>query len=313
MGAYGLLLVLCWFTSSFLPPSQRDAAAFLHAHGDELVAWSETSHFGLAKSVPSKLARLRNADSDGLLETLIVLSEVDRHFDAAAGPGSWIASPLVLEGLVHALCDPSATVTNYAMEQLWERGRPTALQPFAKELCEAWPRLQDERILCMLGALQGERAMSYLAQVGDLPRAVRARRDPKQAQALLDEFAHEQEGSKKAKLAAELGYVGSSDAVRALVSALRSPVVLVAGLETTSLRYHVLRALRRAFPDEPLFGDELERVVMRTKNVASPIRAEAQSDHYFERVETWCQERFPGRLWSEPRPEFLLVNVKVVH
>lgn len=234
--------------------------------------------------------------------------------------GGWITNRLAISFLVAALRSKERDLgLAVSAENALVNVFPPALAEHEAEMI----KLDDRaplRILARINRNPSTDVKSLVEEASrswtDMPREILARIGDRAAeQALVDEFTRETDARAKGELALKLGYVASSNALIAIATEFRSPLVVYPeqrihwiGGEYL-LRYKILLGLREAFPEVPLFSEELSEVVKQTEGCflgglssERTKRCAAISNSYYDKVEEWLTAQF-GVRWERPRPE----------
>lgn len=233
-------------------------------------------------------------------------------------PPIYIEEEGIIECLVLALHLPDQSVQERALDYLIEEVRPARLKQYDVTIAKAGAGVKDSNVwllLARVGTPECTKAVEEYIRNAPSPKAIGivlpARMgDREKEQELLDTFKKEQDVKTKGRLARYLAEVGTDASIRAIAQELRSPVKRTVHSEVISLRYYLLLALRRAFPDEPLFNEELEKVSRATYDKEGD-KAEVASNGYFDRVEEWAAKTCGITTWDQPRPPFLLKRFKL--
>ena len=122
---------------------------------------------------------------------------------------------------------------------------------------------------------------------------------------MIQRFVSETNVAVKGELALKLGYVGTTNAVLVLAKELRSPLKVDEQQYFYSLRYRILQALGRAYPDEEMFNEELNFV---TEGPNYGIQTD--QERYLDRVEHWAEKEY-GITWRNERPRGILRKQKL--
>jgi hypothetical protein len=224
--------------------------------------------------------------------------------------GTRIREPLVVACLVTALRAESPETRKLALRFITVHVPPSSLTDHLEELIQSWELVREYDLLRIIAAADHARGRIFvnkLVEKGyEVPIEIRARTGDQLAERdLVAHFLRETDVAVKGELAYKPGFAASSNALIAIVPEIRSPEVVEKTYYAYSLRYKILMGLREAYPDEPLFNEDLSEVVRRTRNCGDTTTAESQSEGYFDRVEKWCETKF-GVRWKQARPPFLL-------
>lgn len=108
--------------------------------------------------------------------------------------------------------------------------------------------------------------------------------------ALVTAYQNETDPKEKRNLAWYLGYMAQPKSLIALAGDLRSPFAYEWNQKAKrTFRIHVISALSRAYPREPLLWKPFFRPT---------------GDEYYASIETWAEQTL-GIEWNQPRPPFL--------
>lgn len=260
-------------------------------------------------------------DTKIVRDILLRLVDYSLYLDGKMPNPEHVRHDVVVAVLAHALHDPDSTVRNLALWHLSDHAAPAQLSPNKNALVSAWDHDKSHRLLFVIGRLKPKEIEDFydsLVESGfEIPEVFRARMgEPGSAKKLIGQFQNETDGQVKGERALDLGYVGTSEAVKALCEKIRTPETVGDWQSSYSVRYKIIRGLGRAFPEEALFNDELAELVYRTSNPVfhpenlSPEQVTGIGNAYLDRVEQWCREHYSVD-WDEPRPPFHLVKEEI--
>lgn len=254
----------------------------------------------------------------------------------ALSKGKWIDDKIAISFFVAALRSKDTDMFERAKEQLKVLS-PTALTEYEGVLIEVarkQPFACPIELLSVIARISRTPSTEVKALVSEQPKKyaenpryfgtecrvpleILARIGDQDAEReLILAFQRETNGVTKCALANKLGYAASSNALRTIAQEFRNPLVVGTILETPfrrggkySMRYAILRGLRQAFPDDPLFTSEMavavkcveeyDNILLKgyeTKACYAPVHA------YFDKVEAWMTSRYNVK-WNVSRPQ----------
>lgn len=128
--------------------------------------------------------------------------------------------------------------------------------------------------------------------------------DQESEKMLIEKFIHEDDYNHKRILAYQLGYIGSDNAIRALLKQLDSTVKLSWQYGEISIRGEIIKALHKALPDEKIFSVNLEQF---TENKFSPLQEKKLLlAEYGKQVNLWSKQHYGFSVWDSERIWFSL-------
>lgn len=287
----------------------------VRGHEVELRQLTASSHLVKElKDLEQELNRFLNGidieqNPKAVRSAMVCLEEASVNFEPGP-PSIYIKHDVVIDVIVNALALPDREVQDCSLNLLLTVAKPAQLKRRASDILAAAPGIIDCNKMTLIGLLDTDESKAYLleairtgAPVSDAHKARLG--DVAAEQRLIQKFKDETGVTDvKKHLALALGYVGTRDAVCALAREMRSPLAKRGEYGAHSLRFLLLKGLRRKYPDEPLFNEELDAAVRATRYTEGD-QAEAASGGYFDRVERWCEDNC-GVKWDGPRPPFLL-------
>ena len=259
----------------------------------------------------------------------------------------YIEEDFVIDCLVSALYQDS--LRSIAFSDIFDHVKPSALKRHDKWIIGIWEKMKFEhKLLFLIGSLDTDESRKFIRQLIqkegyiEIPEDVKARVKDKDIlkelrerfrieipdeirakvgnleiqKRLIEQFQKESDAKTKGELALKLGYIGTQEAVLALVKEIRTPLIVedkqkaFVRPKSYSVRYKIIEALGKAFPDEELFNDELQEIIQNTAGVNDDKIYESRGGDYYDRVEKWCQEKFNIQ-WENPRPPFLLLKGEI--
>ena len=230
--------------------------------------------------------------------------------------GTRLRDPLVIACLVAALQAQNPTLRQIALQDLKSSAAPSSLTSHAKQMVQSWECIHDYDLVWLVVAADrvvGAAFVNTLQQKTNarIPLEIHARAGDSAAEReLIEDFLQETNAFTKGELAERLGYVATSNALLTIVQEFRSPLVVDTPSCAYSLRYKILLGLRDAYPDAPLFNEDLSRLKSAITDIQKPSAVEKMSKGYFDEVEKWCETNFDVQ-WKEPRPTFPLYQLHI--
>lgn len=287
--------------SSFIASNRMALADYIRSSGYV----GDDQEAAPQRDLLTALASGTRAEASGALLSLLVGSALHNKPE-----GTRIRVPLVVTCLVTGLSANSPETRKLALRFITAHVAPSSLTDHMEELSQSWELVREYDLLRIIAAADHTRGRTFVNELVEqgceVPIEIRARTGDQLAERdLIARFLRATDVAVKGELACKLGFAASSNALMAIVPEIRSPEVVEKTYYAYSLRYKILMGLREAYPDEPLFNEELSEVVRRTRNCGDTTTAESQSEGYFDRVEKWCETRF-GVRWKQARPPFLL-------
>jgi len=230
---------------------------------------------------------------------IVTLAEVGALTSDGRQNTGYIQHKEIVATLAAGLNSPIDEVRTVAHDLLLTKAKPEHLKACAAEIRRSLQaNFAPPAAVRLQALLDPDRAsVEQLLADASLPLDIRARLGDAAAEGkLIEQFEQADEPQAKGNLAKELGYVGSPRAIRALAAAFKSPLVLRLQYEHISVRYRILEALSRSYPDEPLLTTELQRIKERGDDAYGKNNLEA----YFARVAQWGRQTLSVDLSAEP-------------
>lgn len=226
-------------------------------------------------------------------------------------PGKeYVREKVIIECFLTALHDSRPSVRFTALTYLSDYLPPKQLRGYIKDLISAWQYFKpNQDFMILIGSTDTDEAKAFLTElVGDhvpVPDEVKAKiGDLALEHQLINQFGSEATFNAKSSLALKLGYIATPASICALCQEMRSPLVLETQETVVSIRYNILEALKKAFPEDDLFSEKFREVLKATK-----YQDVEDGEQYIDQVEKWCHQRC-GTTWQSPRPPFLLRRMK---
>jgi len=315
--AVGLSCLLCAMTTAF--PSWSMAEGGMNADANELSA----------EELADKI--VRDSRGNGFLEWKAVVGRVDilpvllermksegpstkRHLvrmavavgsQAKPEQGRWCYSQPAARFLVSVLMQETNLDVRDKAAQLLVNNFPSSyIAPLAPDILKVVRQSQplDERIR-LLGKTGCAEARSLLladeqfrkesaagtdmalARLGDVERSLK----------FVKAYEATENPEEKARLAADLGYIGDASCVMALARSIRCPMIYERGAARVAVRIEIVRALGEVYPETKVFWVDL---MNRPTN-----------DSWYASVEEWLV-RHLGVKWDKPRPPYFYSEIR---
>ncbi len=284
---------------SAVPSETNEFKSFVKQRQSELREIVRISKDPLKAEASNALERLDQSQDP--LQLLVALGHA-----AQSGPDTigFLRQDAIVACLVQGLLHPQGEVRRYSLNELDDYVLPSEYCPYVHALIAAYPKNQSRALMRMIGACRSPEGDAFLrdlrgrlqAQQDDLPEEVQAKLGyPGVEASLIARFHAETNCVEKGKLALKLGYVGTTNTLRALAEEMRCPLTVDPG---ASVRAMIVRAFGRAMPQSRLFNEEY--------NTAARSGSLDEEDKYIARVEKWCGQTF-GVQWQRERPKIRLV------
>lgn len=268
------------------------------------------------------------------------VDRADRTAEGLAGGRRYFTNDITVETFVTGLSSRDTVTKETALQALLKHARPEQLGRHSARLFAAWEEWGSNAIgfdrLIVLADPETplEVIRKGLPEALPTPLELSARLGNKEAaDHLIASFLESSDPKTKARLASDLGFVGTRDAAIALAQEMRSPLVIEDANVRSSIRITIIEALGYIYPDvdllndglarmfyhvrypPPLYGDlparntpaGREALVAKIKSLspselARIIAARTEiPEQYIAAVEEWCTNEL-GVTWSSKRP-----------
>lgn len=233
-----------------------------------------------------------------LVPLLVRLAEGSSLADDGKNDTGFMRDLEVVEVLATALASPNLRIQQHAFQLLASRAPANLLQEaesLVRSALESLPEVDAIRLEAMLPT--GPVRRTELLRRDDLAPEVRARLwDGGAEKALISEFRFTRDFQRMKELAQSLGYIGTERSVTALLEGLNSDLIDREPYQRVSIRYYIIEALGRAYPDEPLLTSEIRRI----RNVGDHAYGAEELASYLEELAAWAQEETGVALLLEP-------------
>jgi hypothetical protein len=302
-----LFLVSCGKPREVPEPNVTSRSAMAELLGENEAKMEEYASAGMARDDAEIFLRKITDDRSPVEDTEYTRFLRAIAYGAKENAGGHIDDPTVVTCLVIGVGETSTQVQKLCVRTLLQDVRRTEhITPHVDDLIAAWDNMKDEDLATLIGRVQTDRAGAFLKELeksGELQLAAKVKARFGSAvdeQKMILEFENETDARKKADIGYDLAYVGSTNCVAAIASAMRSPMTVHGRTGHYSLRYDLIRALATIYPDEDLFGSELQALSILDGSPSCETRRKAE-DAYIDRVEKWCEEHADVQ-WTCPRP-----------
>ena len=246
-----------------------------------------TQNIELLEENTNSLMLLKELQSNNLseIEKRYKEEQLFRNFIASNGT-SYIMGRDKIRFLVMALTCDNVEINKLAFKTLSERVRQIDLNDYSQELYQVLelntffaelskghnirPIYADR--LPLIGRLSNltEEEKKTIFSSNMIDAYIKAKLgDQESEKMLIEKFVHEDDYNHKRTLAYQLGYIGSDNAIRALLKQLDSTVKLSWQYGEISIRGEIIKALHKALPDEKIFSVNLEQFA---ENKFSPLQ-----------------------------------------
>lgn len=245
----------------------------------------------LAAALPKQSAYVRE-------QIVRLLVDLGRRADPLFSRGAAILrDPVIIAALTGPALSADDAAREAALSGIHEFVPASALAVHGDSLTRDFERFPSSSSFLVLAKAKPAQARAAVQKIAVTPRwkedrsariALAAFGDLAVEQSFTDPFASTQDAGEFARLAQQIGWIGSMTALRALADQVRTSLIFeIPNAVRRSSRLDVIAALSFNFPDEPvLFPNKIT------------------SEQSYEAVENFCRSRF-GVTWSKPRPPFL--------